>query len=176
MKAYVSRFDLRLFRAIFNYRRDSFLPAFFRVISFIGGGYFYFLFAIYMYFAQPELFKPTMFVSLIGFGIHLPIYFILKNMIRRVRPFNAHNDIDNMVYPIDEFSFPSGHTAAAFLVAFIISHFIPALAVYMYIYASLVGLSRIYVGVHYPSDIIAGAAFGTGVGWGAVYIVNHFIY
>lgn len=176
IKAYVSQFDLRLFRAIYFFRRDSFLPAFFRVISFLGDGYFYFLFLVYMFFSERIAFRPALYVFLIAFAIEMPLYHLLKNGIRRIRPFNAHDDINNMVLPIDEYSFPSGHTSAAFMMALIISYFLPALTVCLYIFALLVGLSRIYVGVHYPSDILGGAAFGSSCALAALYLVNNIIF
>ena len=175
MKAAVSKFDLKLFRVIFNFRRDSLLPLVFRIISFIGDGYFYALYLLYLYLAKNELFKPALYIVLVGFAIELPIYRLLKNTIRRIRPFNAHDEVENMVLPLDEFSFPSGHTSAAFLVAMIITHFSPALAVPMFAFAFLVGMSRIYLGVHYPSDILAGIIYGTGVGQIAIMIVEKFI-
>ena len=175
MKAAVSRVDLKLFQAIFNFRRNTILPLIFRIISFIGDGYFYGLYLVYLYFSKNELFKSALYVIMIAFAIELPIYRILKNTIRRIRPFNAHQEIENMVYPLDEFSSPSGHTSAAFLIAMIIAHFTPFLAIPLFIFAFLVGMARIYLGVHYPSDILGGIIFGTGMGKIAILIVEKFI-
>ena len=176
MKAKVSELDLKLFRAIFNFRRDTFLPVFFRVISFLGDGYVYVLYPLFLYFKYNELFKPAAWTILIAFAVELPGYFILKHSIRRIRPFNAHSDVENLVYPIDEFSFPSGHTSVAFLMATIIASFSPFLAVPVYVFALLVGISRIYVGVHYPSDIIGGIFYGVGMGHLAIYLTKILVY
>ena len=163
MRAAVSRLDLKLFQAIFNFRRNTVLPVIFRIISFIGDGYFYWLYLVYLYFSKHDLFKPALYITMIAFSIELPIYRILKNTIRRIRPFNVHQEVKNMVYPLDEFSFPSGHTSTAFLVAMIIAYFTPFLAIPMFIFAFFVGIARIYLGVHYPSDILGGIIFGIGM-------------
>jgi undecaprenyl-diphosphatase len=68
--------------------------------------------------------------------------------------------VHQRVSPSDQFSFPSGHTAAAFVIATLISHFFPALLVPVYFWAFLMGVSRIYLGVHYPTDILAGLVIG----------------
>jgi len=174
MRAAVSRLDLKLFQAIFNFHRDTVLPVIFRIISFIGDGWFYGFYLLYLYLQKNELFKPTVYVVLIAFALELPIYRLLKNSIRRVRPFNAH-DVKNMVFPLDEYSFPSGHTSAAFLVATIIAYFTPFLTIPIFIFAFLVGMARIYLGVHYPSDIIGGIFFGSGMAILAIVIVEKLI-
>jgi undecaprenyl-diphosphatase len=64
------------------------------------------------------------------------------------------------VHPADEFSFPSGHTAAAFVMVSILGSFYPVLLLPLVILASFIGISRVYLGVHYPSDVLAGAILG----------------
>jgi undecaprenyl-diphosphatase len=58
---------------------------------------------------------------------------------------------------------PSGHTAAAFLMASILSSFYPSVTVFVYLWALSIGFSRVLLGVHYPGDILAGAALGLGI-------------
>ena len=88
----------------------------------------------------------------------------LKRIFNRQRPFEAYpNDITKLSDGGGG-SFPSGHTASAFAVATCLSITYPKWYVIApaYTWASLVGYSRIYVGVHYPSDVLAGALLGTG--------------
>ncbi len=85
----------------------------------------------------------------------LLVYRGLKRWTRRPRPFASDRRIRPLVRPLDEFSFPSGHTlhAVAFsLVA--LSHY-PQLAVLLIPFAASVGASRIVLGLHYPSDVLA---------------------
>jgi len=80
--------------------------------------------------------------------------FALKETIRRARPLNKNA----------EDSFPSGHSTVSFTLATIVSHQYPRLRVPIYLMAIGTGFSRIYLGKHYPSDVLAGAVLGTLVG------------
>jgi undecaprenyl-diphosphatase len=65
-------------------------------------------------------------------------------------------------------SFPSGHTTVAFACATVLSYFAPKLAPVLFLLALAIGFSRIYVGVHYPLDVLGGAALGVLVGGGVI--------
>jgi undecaprenyl-diphosphatase len=89
--------------------------------------------------------------------------FGVKDMTTRERPFVAHPKIDPL-YTVHSSSFPAGHAATAFAGALIASYMwrrgLPLFA----LLAVAIAFSRIYVGVHYPTDVVAGAAIGIAVG------------
>jgi undecaprenyl-diphosphatase len=80
--------------------------------------------------------------------------FAIKETVRRERPLNKN----------DKNSFPSGHSTVAFTLATIVSHQYPKLSVPLYLTAIGTGFSRVYLGKHYPSDVLAGAVLGTLIG------------
>lgn len=99
-------------------------------------------------------------VGITSFMIEHVIYRFAKKKIKRLRPFNVLPGIKRLMRIPDEFSFPSGHAAGAFLMATLLNHFYPSLSIPFYSTASLIGFSRVYNGVHYPSDVMAGSVLG----------------
>lgn len=91
---------------------------------------------------------------------------LLKYSIQRDRPFVTYPDI-NHITPEDSYSFPSGHTSTAFALATSVTIAYPKwyVATPAYLWASSAAYSRMHFGVHYPSDVIAGALIGSGSAW-----------
>jgi undecaprenyl-diphosphatase len=85
----------------------------------------------------------------------------IKHYVRRVRPFIHVVRAIVVGRKPGSFSFPSGHSAASFAGAFLLSRYYPKRAPVFYTIAALVGFSRIYVGAHYPGDVVSGGLFGT---------------
>jgi len=108
-------------------------------------------------------------------AINLGVSHLLKASIDRPRPYDTYADI---LKKSDggSGSFPSGHTSAAFATATSLSLNVPKwyIIVPAYAWATSVGYSRMYLGVHYPSDVLAGALLGAGSAW-ITYKVNHWL-
>ena len=98
---------------------------------------------------------------------------LIKNLVQRPRPFVTFTDLQILIPTPSEFSFPSGHTSSSFAAASVFyAHLPKKIGVPAVILAGLIGLSRLYVGVHYPTDVIAGILMGIFLGWLAETIVN----
>ncbi len=93
---------------------------------------------------------------------HIPVA-IAKKLYPRIRPYLALPDTNTFRNPLSDHSFPSGHTTAAFSVAIPFITAIPELLPLFLSLSIIVGFSRIYLGLHYPSDVLAGVAIGTSV-------------
>lgn len=86
---------------------------------------------------------------------------LLKKGVNRTRPYLKIETLYTRKIGIDVYSFPSGHTTAAFSLCVMISFFFPDTSPFLILLASGIGISRMYLGVHYPSDVMAGMLVGT---------------
>lgn len=91
----------------------------------------------------------------------------LKNIVRRERPYRTLSNVnyDNSKFLLDRYSFPSGHSATSFAMATSLTLRYPDKPILIsgvYLYSTIISLGRIYLGVHYPSDVLAGMLIGSG--------------
>ena len=90
---------------------------------------------------------------------------VLKPLIGRVRPFAVNPDVLLLIAPPGDASFPSGHTAASFAAVFALRTAGSPLWKPALVLAAVIALSRLYLYVHWPSDVLGGALLGAAVGW-----------
>jgi undecaprenyl-diphosphatase len=97
-------------------------------------------------------------------GTGLLLYRGLKGVLVRERPFITHSSIVCAGRALDRFSFPSGHTLHAVSFTLLICSAMPILLLLLMPLAVLIALSRVVLGLHYPSDVLAGGALGASLG------------
>ena len=106
--------------------------------------------------------KPAIVMALTG-ALGVLVYALLKRVFVRERPFITHAAIDRGAAPLDRYSFPSGHTLHAVSFTWQACAHFPELAWAVLPLAALIASSRVVLGLHYPSDVLAGAAIGAAL-------------
>ncbi|MES2580087.1 MAG: phosphatase PAP2 family protein [Pseudomonadota bacterium] len=132
----------------------------FRLISRLGDGVFWYgLMLAIILTQQADGIKPVLHMLAAGLTGTL-IYKWLKQATHRPRPFQVRQDVWVVGKPLDHFSFPSGHTLHAVAFSVVAMHYYPQLAIILVPFMLMVAMSRVILGLHYPSDVLAGASIG----------------
>lgn len=147
--------DKYLVVALSKFRADG-LTGLMKIMTKIGDGYVWAVICIVVAIINPKVGGAIIIASL----TQIIVQQIVKHIFCRERPYIAHDDIFYIIPPPDKFSFPSGHTAAAFVMVFAIFHFYPLFFGLILVVACLIAISRVYLGLHYPSDILGGIILG----------------
>ena len=135
----------------------------FQVASRLGDGvvWYVLILALPFIFGSQAL-RPAIVMALTGI-LGVALYKVLKRVFVRERPFITHAAISRAAVPLDRYSFPSGHTLhAASFTWQVCAHF-PELAWVLVPVALLIAASRVVLGLHYPSAVLAGAALGAAL-------------
>lgn len=157
----ILHFDNYILDLIQNTVRCDFFDFIMPVITFLGenGILWIILGLILMLFKKTRAAGISILVALL-IGL-IVCNITLKPLVARVRPYDANGFTDLIIKPLSDYSFPSGHTVAAFEMAVCVCVFNRKYGILSLIVAVLIGFSRLYLYVHYPSDVIAGAIIGT---------------
>ncbi|SJM93814.1 Phosphoesterase PA-phosphatase related protein [Crenothrix polyspora] len=166
----IQRYDISIFMRFVNVCLYEPLYYLCRLISKTGDGFLYVVIVIAVIW-QAGIGNAFVQVVLAAFLLERPLYFVLKNSLKRNRPQAALNNFQSFIVPSDQFSFPSGHTSAAFMMATLGGEFWPVLALPLYGWSICIGFSRVLLGVHFPSDVVIGAAMGTGIAYLSLYLL-----
>ncbi|MFA0551722.1 phosphatase PAP2 family protein [Vibrio lentus] len=142
-----------------------------KAVSHTGDGHLYVLIALIALLADGYTGREFLMVGLAAFAIELPIYWLAKNTLKRRRPAEFSSLLHSHIVPSDKYSLPSGHSAAAFVMATLIGHFYPSLYLFSLIWATAIAGSRILLGVHFLTDVLIGAALGIACTSLAIYFI-----
>ncbi len=156
----IQDFDRRTL--LLSQQSRSWIAAHCRLVSHTADGYYYVLIgALWALFSG----ETQRVVVLLGtaFAVERGVYWVLKNSLRRKRPSQALPGFESQINAADEFSFPSGHSCAAFLFATLVMLELGPITAPLYLWSAGVAMSRVYLGVHFPTDTVMGAALGTGI-------------
>ena len=99
----------------------------------------------------------------------------LKPLIARIRPYDANPDVTLLIDRLSDYSFPSGHTLASFEAAAVLLLQYRAKAIPALVLALLIAFSRLYLYVHYPTDVLAGALLGVAFAFLARFAVERML-
>jgi undecaprenyl-diphosphatase len=135
----------------------------FAAASRLGNGVFWYTLMIALLVSEGYAALPAVLHMIVVGLICTVIYKTVKAHTSRPRPYQAQPEITLCVSPLDQFSFPSGHTLHASAFAIVAIAYYPALFWLLVPFAVRVACSRVVLGLHYPSDVLAGAAIGASL-------------
>ena len=157
----IKKVDIALLHFINTKLKCKILDKIMPIITFFGSATFCAVFVVLTIISKNKDIKNLGVISSLSIIVSSGITHFIKRIKNRIRPYIKLPEIIANKIGVDDYSFPSGHTTAAFSIGMSIAFRFTGLATFSLILATLVGFSRIYLGVHYPTDVAAGAIVGS---------------
>jgi len=161
---YIDRRDHRLMRRMNRWRAPRWFRVWMIAATRMGDGWIWYgLGLMLLAYGGPQRFSA---IGAAGSAAVLGIFVFkaLKRLSQRARPCQIEPHCWSKVLPPDKFSFPSGHTMTAFSIALVVSYFYPSLEGLLFFLALSIAVSRIVLGMHFLSDVLAGVVMGVALG------------
>jgi undecaprenyl-diphosphatase len=152
------RAELRFCRYLNRSSGYGTVRGFFAAVSWLGNGWFWYALIVVLPMLEGRWLASIQMAATGAVG--LALYKLIKQHAVRERPFITHPAIHCAAAPLDRYSFPSGHTLHAVSFSWIASSYYPEWAAPLLVFSVLVALSRVILGLHYPTDVAAGAVLG----------------
>lgn len=155
------RFDNYLLHIINTRMKNKALDKFFPYYTNLAGGGFLTALVLFLYFIANSAREKSLVIELaILQGLTGMVVHTMKFLAKRIRPYDLLEGLNTFDIFLPDYSFPSGHTAAACTIATFVNLYFPQFLWAFAIYAILIGISRIYLAVHFPTDVLVGVLVG----------------
>lgn len=138
----------------------------FRTVSRLGDGPFWLLQIPLLLLLEPAAPRGVAHLLVVA-AISCLTYKTIKKLTARDRPYTRGAGIELLSAPLDRYSFPSGHTLHAVAFSLVVVHYQPQLFWLVAPFTALVAMSRVVLGLHYPTDVAAGAVLGAAIAFGS---------
>jgi undecaprenyl-diphosphatase len=152
-------------------RRFSPLTFLFVAVSRLGEGPLWGMSGLILLVHGPARTRWAVLGAALAMAVSVALFMAVKNLIGRPRPFESWRELPCLLAPPDRFSFPSGHTMTAVAACVNYAALLPGSELFFLPVAVLIGVSRVFLGCHYPTDVLAGALLGGGIGFGSARLV-----
>ena len=162
------RAELTMCRYLNRSSNSTAIRELFRAVSWLGNGWIWYALILCL----PALYGRVGLVAaghmILTGACALLVYKLIKSHAVRERPYITHSAIQCAAAPLDRYSFPSGHTLHAVAFTLLAVAYFPAWAAPLAVVVLLIALSRVILGLHYPTDVAAGAVLGGTIGFASL--------
>ncbi|MFY0665723.1 MAG: phosphatase PAP2 family protein [Natronospirillum sp.] len=170
--ASIHQIDVRTFTWCMGRKRRERLTRVSRYLSRTADGPMYLVLGLALYFFHDTFSTAWANALLLAVTVERVLYLVIKKGFKRNRPQEALTDFRSFIRPSDQFSFPSGHTSCAFLFATFMATLWPEFAALWFVWATGIAFSRVFLGVHFPTDTLVGAVMGSATAWWAIGVMG----